>query len=310
MKDSKQFSRYELHFFGSGVKASPQVIISQDDNKEILGACTSSKTIEQLHQLGINISDSQVKLLKEWRLLKVQDGILQTQFPILSKDQICKLREKTKSIAPQVIKDIDQDFNKYLQVLGKYYPQYIYILVFSYVMDNLVWDCFEQEGLIPDRTIKDDLWVGVLWGSFLPRPFFLGTNQYSIKSGVINFVWNNDLLFKLKPFFLNPKNIPQMIKGFNLPVIHQQQGDQVYESSLKLVKSIARVVLKYLDLQVLTKQYGLPDDKQALVIVYHELMWDILEELEKMELLIRPKIITEPNKAKNSDLKGIIFLVD
>lgn len=308
---NSQFSSYEIYFYGTGFGSSPQHIISQKNNKELLGACVLPKTKQQLNKLGIPVSDIQVALLQKWRLLKLQDELLQTSFSILNQDQISRLRNYAKSLAPEIVKAINQELSDFLQVLHNQPKISPYLLFFTCVADGLVWDYFTEEGVMPDMTIKgeEDLWIGVLWGSYSPRAFFLGTNSYPVEDGEVKFVWNNDLLPKLKPFFLHQKRIPQMINKLSIPVICQKPGDPVYESSLKLSTRLTQEILRKLDLPALVEQYQFRDEQEALIIVYHELMWSLLEEMENKGLLIKPSIIANPNQKQDFDITNLIFKV-
>lgn len=305
------FSDYEIFFYGSGIKEAPQTIINQGSNKELLGACNSPKTRLDLQQRGIAFNDKQIALLQEWRLIKTNDQIIQTVFPILDNGQTRQLRKFTKSIAPQILQAAKPEIENFLQTVGKEYQASAYILFFSYVIDGLIWDYFTDKGLAPNLSVKNkqDLWVGILWGSFAPRSFFLGTNGYVFDGIYYTIAWNNNLLPKLKPLFLHPNQIPQVVKHLEVPIIHEVSGNHIYDSSLKLSKRIAEEVINLLDLSILTKEYDLADEKQTLVIVYHELMWDILEEVENLGPLSKPPVIANPEKAQDSDIASLIFLV-
>lgn len=312
MKNMSRFSNYQVSFYGSGIEGAPDRIIDRGNNKEILGACILPQTLLDLHKLGINISDDQRNLLQKWRLLKISGSKLQTAFTILSNETSQRLKEFTKSITPEVVQKISPEIDDFLRALGDKYTPHAYILFFSYIMDGLVWDNFAKAGLIPDLTNKNkqDLWVGIVWGDFSPRPFFLGTNSYDIEGVYYRIVWNNDLLPRLKPLFYHPETIPQRVQGLNVPVIEERPGNKIYESSLKLSEKLAKEVLQYLNLPALVKEYKLIDEEQALIIVYHELMWDILEEVENKGIFTKPEVIAKPDKAKDHDIADLISVID
>jgi len=304
-------SKYELHFYGTGFEDNPQRIISLKNNQEVLGACILPKTKQQLSQLNINISDNQIALLQKWRLLDIQNGKLQTIFPILSKDKISQLRKYTDSLATVMTNVITPEINRFLQSLEKQYMTNAYILLFAYVLDGLIWDYFTKANLMPDMsTDTQKLWVGVLWGSYLPRKFFLGTNTYEVPEGEVTFIWNNTVLPKLKPFFLHEESIPQKVKNLTIPIIWKQSGDPTYESGKKVAKKLSEEVLHQLNLPALAKQYNLYDQRQALVIIYHELMWSILEEIENKKLVPRPAILVNPKETSKADVANLMFQVN
>jgi hypothetical protein len=301
---------YNVYFFGSSIKGSPNRILDDKNNRQIIGACIQPKTVQELQELGFKISPDQIKLLQEWRLLKTKDGMLQTSFPILNEEKSAELRELTRSLAPEIVQEINLDLKKYLNELEKEHFD-AYLLFFSYVMDTLVWNFFDRDNLLPLRKLKNKnlLWSGVLWGNFSPKFFFLGTNQYDLGNTILNIVWNDNLLPKLKPFFLNQDKIFKMVKESNIPIIHEELDNPIYAVSIKLAQSLAYKVVNRLDLTDLVKQFGLRDEKQALVIIYHELMWSILEETENTGLLTKPRVITKPQNFREPDLKKLMFLL-
>ncbi|RJP46662.1 MAG: hypothetical protein C4584_01295 [Armatimonadetes bacterium] len=309
MKNLHTFSDYDIHFFGSGVENSPDRIIRQDNNKQLLGTCVIPKTMQELQNLAIAISDKQIQLLQKWRLLKIHNRKLKTAFPIINKNQISQLRKCTQVVARKILQTIEPDVSDFTNKIKQQKQINPYLLFFSYIMDNLAWDHFSKIKAMPDFDYKDGLWWGMIWGTSTPRSFFLGTNGYNYKGGNLQVVWNYDLLPLLEPLFLHPEKIPQALKGLTIPALFEQPKDPIYQSSLKLSKKLAETVLAYLDLPNLTLEYKLPDIKQALIIIYHEIIWDILKEVEETGLLIRPKIINKPENIKKDNLTDLMFLI-
>jgi hypothetical protein len=77
------FNSYELSQFIVSAGQSPQQVTKLDNNGELLLACIEGKTRDQLRAAGARFAESQVELLKTWRLLEEQDSVLRTAFPIL-----------------------------------------------------------------------------------------------------------------------------------------------------------------------------------------------------------------------------------
>lgn len=303
-----QFGNYDLYFYGSWVKISPQKVIAQNNNKEILGACRSPKNLGQLQKLGINVTKDQIKMLEETKLLKEENGIFKTTFPILSKDEMSALREEALKIAVKTAENIQPELEEFLKGTKKTEVS-PYLLFFSYILDGLVWECFKKENKITDMVINNRVgWIGVLWGSFLPRQFFLGTNEYPLKDGVIKFIWNNEILQKVKEVIF-PEEIGKYITSLTVSIINQKSKDSIYKSSLRLSEKIAEEVLGNLNLAQLMERYKFSSEKETLVIVYHELMWSLLEELERQGLLNKPEIISNPSLIKKAGLSLLSFKV-
>ena len=78
-------------------------------------------------------------------------------------------------------------------------------------------------------------------------------------------------------------------------------------------KSIANIIVQYLnnniDYSKVLANYPNIEKDHAITILYHEIMWDILDIMERAGQIKKPVAFGKPNLAKPEDLKDLIFIV-
>ncbi|MBN2360734.1 MAG: hypothetical protein JXR83_14870, partial [Deltaproteobacteria bacterium] len=162
---------YELFCYCEARASTPQSIIRLDNNAEILWWCREPSSREQLRQARIDYRDSQLQLLIDWGLIEERGGRLATAFPILQPGQTRALRAAMQrqaiSIADQTREDVAR-LRARLRQAGR--ERNTFTVLFSYVLDDLVWQRFAAAGALGPRelTLKHPLWDGVLWASYPP----------------------------------------------------------------------------------------------------------------------------------------------
>lgn len=337
--NSIRFEEYEIHFFGHTKGSTPHSIIRLDNNGEILLACRTGQTVEQLKASNIGITQSQIGLLQDWRLLKKEGNLLRTNFLILDSSRTEYLRKITKEaslkIAPKLMRGVSA-LKKSLKSKG--HEKNTYTILFSYVLDNLVWGELGEAKLIMKRkiTAEKPFYGGFLWAIYPPRDFFCGTNS-SIDHGVCLYLnWSKvgaKLIFSLYSDFeayyalledlkkygkvknekvkqlFNPYRIFDSEGNFTVPVIVEDTSDSFYQLCKSLSQKVAKQVVRVLTIQDLKKDLDLKDSDEAIVVLYHEIMWDLLEQFEEMDIIQKPMVFTYPEGAKLKDVADLIFIV-
>jgi len=289
--------------------------------------------------MGIDFTASQIRLLKDWRLLREENEILKTAFPILNEDKTKKLRSFTKKIASNLAQQLQSDIISLIDELETLQRKNnIYSILFSYVIDGLVWDHFHEKGKIKKReiTVEEPFWSGEIWAVYPPRDFFCGTNVISDKGVSLKINWSEKAIKKMIPFVADWNNLEKMFndfveKGkiedenakkvfepfnlfdssgqFTIPIIEEKEGNNLYEICFLISKEIADQVPKLINLSEVKKDFDFRDEEQTLVIVYHELMGDLLDYFEEQNLIQKPIAFTNPEKAKSKDIADLVFFV-
>lgn len=331
--------KYDISQYVSITGASPQNIIDLDNNGEILLACISGLTIDQIKSIGIHFNASQIRLLEDWRLLKEKNNVLKTTFPILSAEKTRKLRKYSKGVSSSLGQILHNDIislSKELKSLHR--ENNIYSILFSYVLDDLVWDIFIEKELLLEReiTVEEPFWSGVIWAVYPPRDFSCGTNSISDKGISLNVNWSEKTIPKMIPFVADWVNFGQMFddymqKGkvedenakkvfspfnlfnssgeFTVPVIEEIDDNSLYGTCLLISEKISREVSTLVNLTELKETFDFRNEEQTLVIVYHEIMWDLLDYFEEQDLIQKPIAFANPEKAKSKNIADLVFFV-
>jgi hypothetical protein len=336
----KSVLEYRIVQYISSSAPDPISIMKLDNNGELILACKQAKTKEQLSNMNINVNDSQIRLLELYDLLKVENGNLQTAFPILNEKQMQQIRKSTKQVAPKLADFLENDVKELISLLRKTgRSKNAYSILFAYIVDGRVWTCFENQNLIHDNTIDKNhpYWAGQVW-AFLPeREFSCGTNSSSAEDYMFVVNWsknayptlglftkeirkldeNSFLQFSRKGYVENDsiKNVLIPFGVFNesgkllLPVIEENSDNEFYQISQRISKKIADKVPALLSLEEFRKKYNFNDIEQSLIIVFHELMWDLMDELVERGVVEKPVLFSNPDKAKSKDVADIVFIV-
>ena len=335
----KDFKDYEFIQFITSSGSSPQNIIKLDNNAGIIMYCTPGRSTEEMGSEGIAFTESQLKLMEAWRLLEKEGEVYKTAFPILGKAKTGELREQTKTTGEKlgVLLEGDiEELKEELKSIGR--EDNIYSILFSYVIDGLVWDDFENSGFVNVReiTAEHPFWDGVIWALYPKRGFICGTNTISDKGVQMSVNWSANAIKNMIPFVSDWKNLSVMFDEyieqgkvvnreaksvfapyglfdesgfFTIPVIEEVEGNRLYGKCLAIAKKISGNVIEYMDVNSMTGEFGFKDDKETLVIAYHEVMWDLLDYLESRGVVEKPVVFSSPDSSSPEDVSSLIFFV-
>jgi len=339
IQDGTPLSEYTIIQFIASAGSSPQGIMQLDNNREILMFLRNARSREQLRNAGVLFSESQLKLLSAWRLISEDDEKLSTSFPIIDDGQSSLLRERTKAVAVAVSNRLRPKFEDLVKVLkSKGREKNAYSILFSYVVDGLIWDEFERRGMIDPRIIsaENPHWAGEVWAIHPPRPFSMGTNSISDHGVRMSVNWTKEAIPKMLPFVTDFKNLSRLFDDFvsagiveneeartvfgkfgffdgkgriTVPVIVSEESDPLYRLSVECTAQIAEEVPRQLDLDAMVGEFGFRDRKQALIVAYHEMMWDLMENLEAEHVVKKPVVFSDPGNSSPSDVSDLIFFV-
>ncbi len=337
--DTNALKKYDIIQYATVSGYGPRNIALLDNNGDILLACKMGVTEEGLKKKGISYTESQVVLLEAWRLLAENEDTLKTVMAILDSSETRALRDYSRSVAELVCDStiaVVVALKKHLDEINR--SRNAYSLIFSYVVDGLVWRYLEAKKLLTPRTIGPEtpFWAGEVWALHRPRAFSCGTNKISDRGVSISVNWTEASIPKMWPFVADIKNLERMFDDyatsgrvidttakrvfgpfdlfnnrgeFTVPIITETKTNRLYSLSVEFSQRIAEAVLSTLDLNSLRASYHLRDDSQALVIVYHETMWDLMDAYESKGLLKKPVAFADPAHTRPSDISDLIFVV-
>ncbi|MDH5413925.1 MAG: hypothetical protein OEW87_07300 [Flavobacteriaceae bacterium] len=336
---SKNFSSNEDICYCYG--ASPLSIVKLDNNWELLLLLKEIKTIAQIDSLGIEKTNSQLKLLEQWGLIsKNEDKTYQTSIKLFDSIQSQKLRIQSLELSTKLSDIISPKVNElwhYLKKTGR--EKNAYSILFSYVIDGMIWEYLEEKKIINSRELGLDssFWNGEYWVVYPRREFSCGTNTYSNGQGYnLKVNWSNGAIPKLIPFMTKAGLLIEIINDLNsnnkvsnqeaievfskynffsgkgelsIPVIIKNSENDIFTISLEIVYLIEDFIINNLDLKSLKHDFGFENNSQAIIVIYHEMMWDILQILERKRIIEKPLILRNPENAEIKDVSDLLFFV-
>lgn len=297
-----------------------------DNNWDILCAFVEPGKKEKLDSLGITYNKSQLRLLEVGDLISSDNGVYSTTMPIFGRKETQIIRKQSKEFADSIFPVIEPEIKQLISEVEKAgYSKQTYSLIFSYLLDNYIWD----DKKLPSPVSCEDhgTWSGAFWAMYEPRNHVkIGTNGY----GPIKQTWTDDLgywmssgkLLSLAKEINNGKQIEnedivEAVKGWGLtdekgniliPVIHVNNKDNIDILCNNITTKLSEAVKTYC--QSWSKSHRISSEKLGQIIFYHEVMWDLLDILESKGLISMPPILKgeEVGKEHFGDICYIVII--
>jgi hypothetical protein len=327
---------FDAYHFGDLKLLSPSQLARLDNNYEILAALAQPSSKASLLQRGTKVTDSQIELLILSGLLERQADLLVTRIPMLDQGETARLRALTSRAAGRVAeaaRDSILEFKRELarrNQAGTAYP-----LFFSYILDGLVWERFRDMGLMR-REDNTPLWSGEVWTVSPSRGVHPGTITFWHGKAVMYVMWTEGTAPVMTPFMgddrklracfadcvergrIENQGVRELFVPYGLvsesgeckfPIFSEDPGDSLFETADALARRVADQAASDLALGELAREFGFRDESQALVVAYHELMWDLLDELGRTGAITRPALLDEPSSADKAHVGNLVFVV-
>lgn len=319
----RPYDQWEATAFVAVRSHQPSDYVETDNNWDILYTLRTPHSRRELLDKGIPCTESQLMLLEVGGLIRKSQGRYAASFPILDREETHSLREFANGIAEKIYRESKPDFialERAIRQMG--FQDNALSLVFSYLLDGRAWT---------KLTLFDDIdqnatWSGCYWVLYEPREGFkCGTNGYGEQDLIVTYVRSDiapdyrtmdkcadeiarfgkvtdpELLRKILPYGIVDE------KGTtSIPVIRRQE-DEFHRLTEKLADAIRTGLAD--NAAEAAKRYRIADEKKALVVLYHEVMWDLLDRLLTDGILTLPDILTDPD-AEKSHLKYVTFFVE
>ena len=327
---------YNDNCYCSSSGTHPFQIINEGNNWDILVALKDGKTLDELKKTGINFTQKQIEVLQALNFIDKHGEKYKTLITIINAKEANEIRATTKEIARKIVPIIQSDFSffsKSLKVQG--YENNIYSVFFSYIMDNFVWDRFDAKKIIPnqDLSVEKPIWNGVIWFIYPKRKFSCGTNSSSEENITVAVNWSDtsklsltqivDNEAMLKDFKKNKKitdtvNIRKLKKydicdingNLKVPFLKKDSTNNFYICCNKIADKIFNYLVTEVDFSSIEKKYNIQSKGDAIVILYHDIMWDILDIMEENGQIKKPIAFSHPDMAKPSDFKDLFLIYE
>jgi hypothetical protein len=131
--------KYDLTCFCSA-RETPNSVVNYDNNLQLLKSFSEGMSRKGLDSLHIPYTESQLKLLRMFNLIRKENGKYYTNIPILDESQTIHLRTKSKQIADKITPLVATEIKElvsYLDSINR--SKNAFSIMFSYVIDGLTW---------------------------------------------------------------------------------------------------------------------------------------------------------------------------
>lgn len=149
------------------------------------------------------------------------------------------------------------------------------------------WNDHANKYLWPFYDEKDKIEKDIFWGSLESGK---ATHESVIKA-------------------FQPYGIFNEAGGLTIPIINESDSCIIYQTCKNISANLAQIVTNKEILNEITVEFGFRNDYQCLVILYHEIMWDIMNELENKNIVSTPGILIENSNANERNVADLIFIV-
>lgn len=319
----RPYGKWEATQFIAVNGHQPEDYVLTDNNWEIVYNLRTPHTKKELREMGIKCSDSQLLLLEVGGIIAEREGKWKCIIPILDKSQTDSLRCKSQEIAKLMYAKTKTDLISLTQTIKEMgFEKNALSLVFSYLLDGRMWG-----KLVTFDEINNHIgWSGCYWILYEPREgLSYGTNSFGEMNLVLTFlnsdiapsykvmndcanaisrygkINNPQLISKLVPYGLTDNN-----GEVQFPVIRKQQ-DRFHQITDKLVNAISSELKS--NCGNIAAQYDIDDEKTAMVILYHEVMWYLMEYLIQDNVLHIPAVLKD-GKDNKQRLNEVVFFIE
>ena len=262
-----------------------------------------------------------------------------TIIPILDSLHTSALRtdsyETGKILVPEIVDDC-RNLVEHLSSEGM--PHHAFSILFSYVLDGKIWKVMEKKEMVTGRNKEShESWEGNYWILYNKRKALqCGTNTMSVGGKYsVKINWSDGLIRLAHPLF-NSKNLNNFLKeidandkvsepsafsffteigvirpdgSINIPIIEDSDANRIHAFAETISNKLTEALQTKVDIEAITHKYGFADTHEAMVIFYHEVMWDILSELVERGVVHQPAVFASPQTAKLSDVRDLCFLL-
>jgi len=333
----KNSDNYDMTCYCSA-RETPNGVVSFDNNLQLISSFNKGLSKKELDSLHIPYTDSQLKLLRIFNLIRKENDKYFSNIPFFDEKQTYQLRAQSKQIADKILPQIEPDIKElaiYLTSTGN--SNNVFSIIFSYVLDGLPWKIFEEKGIIKPIDSKDNIspWTGFFWILTSHPSAKSGTNTESDSTFTIGITGGPYRLMKsiydeedglLKVMLRNyivsgkitdekafktfePYNLFNQKGELTIPIIIENNQNKIYVLSKQIAEKIYTEMASKEVTNKAIKDFNFKNEEQTTIILYHEVMWDMLSMLEEKKLIEKPIIIKNPDKASMKDAADLLYII-
>ncbi len=307
-------------------------------NNSILRKCLTGTNRMSLQNLGISDLQARLQKLKQGNLIEEFHGTYRLSFPTI----VGTKRIYVQKIATEAVRKLlptGEEMVRQIIPLLRDREEMLFHVLWSGVMDGgAAWQAAATK--MKAQVKKGDTsFHNKTWLTYPRHPFHCGTNTYDVPSGTLRITWSNNMFHVVQPIFsqhnVEPIDaIKQVAKSFRkdravtsertkqvlnmcglvdlhgkpkiFTVEYNPDNLESYQLYAKLGQQFGEKLLDNIDIVQIAKTLDVTPG-MAFLIVYHEICYELLQQLAEKRVLDVPGIITE--SADISELYRLVSLV-
>ena len=319
----RPYEKWEATQFVALSGHQPSDYVTADNNWEITYNLRIPQTAGELRGKGIPCSDSQLMLLEVGGIIERSGGKWHTAIPILDKKQTDSLRLFSKTVADDIYIKNKPDFIKLANIIKDTgWQANTLSLMFSYLLDGRMW----TKLLLFDDAGKHTTWSGCYWILYEPRQGAkYGTNGYGEQDLCLTYI-DSDIApspdtmdecadeMRRNGKINDPALAKKLMKygmvdaqGNALFPTIRMKDDAFHQTVNRLTENISAALKGYCG--SMSSQFGIKEEAVATVALYHEVMWELMDKMEKDGIFTVPGILKN-NQKRGDGIGNLVFYVE
>lgn len=296
-------ARWGLHAFALGARSTPHSVVAMDDNGALLYHAREGITFVQLEARGITASQSQLALLQAYGLVTVDGDRVTTAFPVVGPEVLDPLRPRIRQLAADLVPQIGSAVAAISAELRRRgHAGGDYTVVFGHAVDGLLWDRLRVHGLAPttELSIERPYWNGAFWAIYPPITGAAGVNEHRGTEATLVMVWTDatsSALWDLARSEAGRALVNDPTAQNDIPVLAADESDALHRHSVSIADTIAQKLQADRQAQALLDAIPDAGRHENVLILAHELIWEIMEALVAAGHLQHPPGMRDQNPA-------------
>ncbi len=302
------------------------------ENNQILYTCLAGASLSELEQLCIENLHGRLKELQSGNLILKVGDTYKLAFPAVLGDKRAVLQKMVEQTASEALPFAEKMIKDILPLLPRR-EKMLYHVTWSIVMDGpIAWYTLETELKKQVQKYFTSL-NNVTWLIYPNHPYRAGTNTYDdFQNDVAKITWS--------PYAPQPDAVHNAVKAYENKLAESQTKGQSVEpkeamtalakfglvdsngiSHIYIIDSnsqeaqvygdlnrkFALEVMAHLDVKKVSDFLGVPPN-QGLVIIYHEICYELIKQLSAKKVLEIPEIALKPG-VETTQMRYLISLV-
>jgi hypothetical protein len=294
VSEPHDLAQWSLHCFCLGAKETPHRVVRDNGVllHRLIGGAPSAE-----------VDEEQLALLERYGLVRRDGELIRTSFPTLGTMASRLLRQRARSEAVTVVREIAdrvREVNQDLAAAG--FAGHAHAVVFGHVLDGLTWGAVRTIVALPDTRLcaERPLWNGAFWATY-PKPQRAGgTNELRGRHAVLVMVWEDHNLGALRRIAaaaevgtaldrLDSDASELVLAGMRLPVLGPATPTPLANACHDIATTVARRLVGQPGLATELERVGAGLSAVELPVVFgHEFIWAVRDQLLEVGALTPP----------------------